>query len=457
MKFCFFKTCPVVATVSCIVLASGLARAAEKYEPEKGCYIGAVLDWAELAGSAGEGQASVGFAQGMKAFNKQSGKKHALFEQFFFFPHGADWEDPKYKGKYCTWDSDPCGWATPKDFVNACEAVDATPVLTIEPFVFEPFYQEFSSGNEAYERTVELAKQVGKWKKPIFIRFAHEMNGSWYPWATWSDKNRNLKLDPGEETEVTGQRYRTAFRNVALVFRTWAPNAALIWCPNQGWLGLHGTDPYTPFYPGDDVVDWVGLDFYERGFYLPHPDKKLFGGLFSTGLHDDDGGIDFYHTYYTEKRKPIMVCETGAHQTYRTDLSEEKRRQFSHRWKSGYWNSAEYGWIYQVYGISSYDDKVLNYPIDKILPGIKAIIWFQQAKVESTPSARKVRVPGTVSKIEEEVVWFDDAWCDFRMGHNSVGPSDKATAVFPDELALYRSLVSERYFLQSVVVPVMQK
>ena len=33
---------------------------------------------------------------------------------------------------------------------------------------------------------------------------------------------------------------------------------------NDGWVDM-SDDPYTPFYPGDQWVDWVGLNEYHMG------------------------------------------------------------------------------------------------------------------------------------------------------------------------------------------------
>src|ERR671932_397214 len=65
------------------------------------------------------------------------------------------------------------------------------------------------------------------------------MNGSWTPYHG----------DP--------PRYREKFRLVHSVLRRKAPNAVLIWCVNN--IPDAEIDPY---YPGDDAVDWVGVNFY---------------------------------------------------------------------------------------------------------------------------------------------------------------------------------------------------
>ena len=126
---------------------------------------------------------------------------------------------------------------------------------------------------------------------PVIVRFAHEMNGSWYPW--------------GQQP----QEYRAAFRRIADALRRPAPGSATMWAPNYGGgypfaggesQALPGSvsyqrldtnhdgdvdgedDPYGPYYSGDDAVDWVGMSLYHwgnthswGGNEIPEPDKFL--------------------------------------------------------------------------------------------------------------------------------------------------------------------------------------
>ncbi|MDD5644702.1 MAG: glycosyl hydrolase [bacterium] len=432
-----------------------------KYEPESGCYIGAALDWGEISQDKDAIDAADAFKKGIKSFKSIYGKKHVLFEQFIFFPHGADWQEKDLKGCYPEWDSDPAGWATAKDFCLAVIDSGGVPVLTLEPYVFGDFYKSWQDGNPAYENTKKFAGACGEIGHPVFIRFAHEMNGSWYPWGVWIDKNKNTVYDEGEETGHTQENYRTAFRNVSAMFKKYAPNAAVIWCPNHGWLGGERKDNYTGFYPGDEYVDWVGLDFYERGWNFPGVDSKIWGGLFTYGLtHDslDDAAtpgnesVNFYKVYCEEKQKPLMICETGATLTYRGDLEKKRRRDISHKWKGGKWNSGEYGWIAGVYATSQVKSGKFNYNIDTAFPKLKAVIWFHQAKREDVPVEINKFMEGEFSDVigygSKKVKWFNNAWCDYRIGNNSVDEETKYDVKYSseDEIGLYRELTGVEYF-----------
>ncbi|MCY9555756.1 hypothetical protein M5W98_29570, partial [Paenibacillus apiarius] len=83
---------------------------------------------------------------------------------------------------------------------------------------------------------------------PVAIRFAHEMNGDWYPWCERANGNR-----PGD--------YVRAWRHVHDVFaEAGATNVTWVWSPNARWDKT--TAGLTGLYPGDEYVDWVGVTGY---------------------------------------------------------------------------------------------------------------------------------------------------------------------------------------------------
>jgi hypothetical protein len=403
------------------------------YEPPRGAYLGAALDTTQIRGDA-----VAALTAQMNGFGKTTGRSHALYMHFLQFPN--------LEGEFGTWESDANDWIPASKFAQATDNVGATPILTLEPF--QPaLFLDWKPGSKAFEATKTFAQGAGKWKKPVFIRFAHEMNGSWYPWAEWTDKNQNMVRDPDESTGFTAAHYRQAYRNMASMFRRYAPNAALIWCPNSGLLGGEKRDVFRPFYPGDDVVDWVGIDIYERGWTFPMPGAKLWGGQFAHNLtHDmtDDPNtpsnesVNFYQLYGEWKKKPIMICETAATLSFRTDLTVAQRAAMTRDWKIGYWNANEYGWLQGVYGTSSYKGQKFVVPIDKQFPQVKAIVWFQIAKREYIPA----------QKPDGGFAWFNNEWADYRIGG---GVEEGKSAPFgAQEVDVYRSLTGSPYFLSRV-------
>jgi hypothetical protein len=82
----------------------------------------------------------------------------------------------------------------------------------------------------------------------MMLRFAHEMNGNWYPWCEAVNGNQ-----PGD--------YIRAWQHVHGLFTAaGASNVNWVWVPNGGGY----IDP-SLLYPGEAFVDTVGLDAYNWG------------------------------------------------------------------------------------------------------------------------------------------------------------------------------------------------
>ncbi|TKV29338.1 hypothetical protein FDK12_06235 [Arthrobacter sp. NamB2] len=183
------------------------------------------------------------------------------------------------------------------------------------------------------ERADELAAMLAHFNTngvPVIVRFAHEMNGSWYPWGQRPDE------------------YIAAFRRVADAVHRTAPGSAMMWAPNYAggypfsggsYESLPGTsgfpeldtdadgtltpfdDPYAPYYPGDDAVDWVGMSLYHWGSTYPWGESEMpeegkfidqLTGTYNGKNGDDSMLPDFYAEYGVGHDKPVAIPETAA-------------------------------------------------------------------------------------------------------------------------------------------------
>ena len=99
----------------------------------------------------------------------------------------------------------------------------------------------------------------------MLLRLAHEPNGDWYTWSEHYDRGAPI---PGN----TAATYVRAWRHVhALFAAAGAANVAWVWSPNlRDYPAGNRADRY---YPGDDVVDWVGIDAYNGGARPPRLDR----------------------------------------------------------------------------------------------------------------------------------------------------------------------------------------
>lgn len=174
------------------------------------------------------------------------------------------------------------------------------PMVSWEPWDYEVASAKGISGRAGAEYALsriiagsfdryirEWAVGLRKWGHPVAIRFAHEMNGSWYPWGEGVNGN-----GAGE--------YVAAWRHVWEVFRrAGARNVIWVWSPN---VIFPGSTPLERLYPGDEYVDWIGIDGYNAGTALPWGGWVTFDELFGPTIREIRS-----FTY-----KPILLAEVAA-------------------------------------------------------------------------------------------------------------------------------------------------
>lgn len=131
------------------------------------------------------------------------------------------------------------------------------------------------------------ATSAKNWGHPFFLRFAHEMNGTWYPWSPGVNGNT-----PAQFVQMW-QHVHDIFTSVGATNVTW------VWCVNV-IPGL--PTPINQLYPGDNYMDWISLDGYNR-LANPWQDFSAVVATTITQLTNIAPG------------KPIMVAETGCNQT----------------------------------------------------------------------------------------------------------------------------------------------
>jgi hypothetical protein len=215
---------------------------------------------------------------------------------------------------------------------------------------------------------------------PVIVRFAHEMNGSWYAW--------------GQQPA----HYKAVFRQVATAIHTIAPGSSLMWAPNYGGgypfaggkfaakpgtedfreldtdglgeitgqLTMHD-DSYAPYYPGDEYVDWVGVSLYHWGNHHPwgnnditepHKFIDMLNGSYNGTAGDDSGVPNFYQVYGVQHQKPVAIVETAA------IFTPSRRGESELAVKQAWWK--------QVFSDETHQR----------FPQLKMINWFEWRKFE---------------------------------------------------------------------------
>lgn len=117
--------------------------------------------------------------------------------------------------------------------------------------------------HDAYIRT--WARGLKAYGGPVRLRFGHEMNGDWYPWAEAANGNRH-----GD--------YRRAWRHLHDLFaREGVTNVRWVWSP----VARH-VSPRT--FPGAAYVDVVGLSGFNGGTELAWSGWRTFASIFDESL-----------------------------------------------------------------------------------------------------------------------------------------------------------------------------
>lgn len=173
------------------------------------------------------------------------------------------------------------GQPFPTLWVEEVKAVGAVPHIA-----FEPNNGLDQVKDDEYLRN--FAIEAKKADVPIFLRYASEMNGDW---ANYS----------GDTKE-----YIEKWRIVYDVMKEEAPNVAMVWT-------VFTFPEYTidKYYPGDDYVDWVGVNIYN---VMYHNDN-----IKDRADHEDPLNLlDYVYNTYSYK-KPIQISEFGVTHYSTTD------------------------------------------------------------------------------------------------------------------------------------------
>ena len=287
------------------------------------------------------------------AYSERAGLEAEVLVRFFRFPLGTQDQSALV------------------DFLNQAAQLQVVALVTLEPH--DGLEAVTDDAIDELATIVAAANAAGA---PVMIRFAHEMNGSWYPWSQ--------QPTPYIET----------FRRVADAIHTAAPATPMLWAPNYGGgypfqggpyettLGEPGfelldtnadgllditDDPYAPYYPGDDAVDWVGMSLYHWGSAYPWGENEVpEAGKFTAqlrgtyvGANGDDTPVpDFYGEYAESRDKPLAIPETAA-------LYDPAQSGDEFTIKSTWWN------------------QVFAPEVSADFPLLRMINWFEHRKIEN--------------------------------------------------------------------------
>jgi len=137
-----------------------------------------------------------------------------------------------------------------------------------------------------WKATAAVLKQNWHYRT-VYLRFAHEANGNWMPWS----------VAPAEVPA-----YKKAFRLFVSTMRTAlkGKNVKIVWAPNFGtWFYQPDT-----MFPGNDVVDVVGVSTYE---WTPYDTPARWTTFVSSSI-----GPNTWLAFARRHGKPLAFSEWGG-------------------------------------------------------------------------------------------------------------------------------------------------
>lgn len=247
----------------------------------------------------------------------------------------------------------------------------------------------------AIEKLAKKCKEINDMGIPILLRFAPDMNGILYlTKGNWHPYGQNPGL------------YKFVFQKIANQIRSTTNNTAMVWSPtsalgypfvptkytpvsseprfiqldttNDGVLD-NNDDPFSPYYPGDDYVDWVGLSIFysgrnnirpvnyrvlNRAFVvspqttatptatitsapsaetrppqyellvndIPKIDNFPGSNSFEAQLTNTGSKYDFYDIFAKQKSKPFILSSTGAAFLKGASVAKSDEVEFKRNW-----------------------------------------------------------------------------------------------------------------------------
>jgi hypothetical protein len=156
---------------------------------------------------------------------------------------------------------------------------------------------------------------VKKGRAASVVRLGWEFNGDFMPWSAWNT-----------------EQWKSCYRHAALALRAANPRVILDWTINA-----HGTPEgicngrSTNCYPGDDVVDIIGIDNYDIA-----PSASSRADFMRIAKAPD--GLSWIHAFAKKRGKKLSVGEWGIApgSSYNTTGENPEFIRWMHEWLSAH-------------------------------------------------------------------------------------------------------------------------
>jgi hypothetical protein len=138
---------------------------------------------------------------------------------------------------------------------------------------------------------------------PVIAEFGTEVNGKWYPWNGWWNGQEETAQYGDPAIPDGPERFRDAYRRIITLMRaagarniTWVFHVNYNESPQALW------NRFENYYPGDDVIDWIGVSVY--GAQQPGNNQWPEFRAIMDGVYPRLAALS--------SSRPIIIAELGA-------------------------------------------------------------------------------------------------------------------------------------------------
>lgn len=219
--------------------------------------------------------------------------------------------------------------------------------LTLQPKLYDPIAEKntvYDILDGKYDDFLHAyAKDVAQFGHPVLFRLFNEMNGDWCTYsALWAGRDCHTYVD--------------VYRYVYQIFEEEGAtaNTLWVWNPNEKSFPNFAWNAVDNYYPGDDVVDIVGLTGYNTGDYYEGETWRSFDDIYTP----------IYQAMAPQYQQPLMITEFSC-----SDIGGDKAKWVKDMFEAlpnyprikaaVWWNSADYdtdGTVARSYFIDSNDE-----------------------------------------------------------------------------------------------------
>jgi hypothetical protein len=194
------------------------------------------------------------------------------------------------------------------------EKLGRIPHLTVQFYGIDPETKQVISVDhetattDRYDSRIrDLAQVIAAHRGPVFIRIGCEFNGDWTGYHPYD--------------------YPAAYRKTVQIFREeGCDNCAFVWCYEPSAPADFDAKDARGYrwFPGDDVIDWYGIDLFQPGEFSGPSSSGSRGSLISKPER-----TQLFLKMAREHGKPVMIGECSPSTEEITSDLEDGRRDWA--------------------------------------------------------------------------------------------------------------------------------